>query len=133
MQVVEASLDAIAPRQSKWLLQQVLEAYSHSTDSDVNLPAKTLRSRLVTLYNEATNWYTRQQILSVFVADYSKTELLSFIPGLTKWRMTRPENILSASAQATLLNPPFCSDAALIQLKWSTFLILFQAPPFSRT
>ena len=81
MQVVEGSRDAIAPGQSKWLLQQVLEAYSHSTDSDVNLPEKTLLSRLVTLYNEATNWYTRQQILSVFVDDYSKTKLLSFISG----------------------------------------------------
>ena len=45
----------------------------------VNLPEKTLLFRLVTLYNEATNWYTRQQILSVFVGDYSKTKLLSFI------------------------------------------------------
>ena len=66
-------------------LQQVMEKYSHSTDLDVNLPEKTLFSRFVTLYNEATNWYTRQQILSVFVGNYFKTELLSFIPGLTKW------------------------------------------------
>ncbi|KAJ7337878.1 hypothetical protein OS493_008036 [Desmophyllum pertusum] len=74
----------IAPGQSKWLLQQVLEKYSHSTDSDVkHLPEKTLLSRLVTLYNEATNWYTRQQILSVFVGDYSKTELPELYPSHT--------------------------------------------------
>ena len=84
MQVVEASLAAIAPRQCKWLL---LEVYSHSTDTDVNLPEKTLLSKLITLYSEAENWYASQEILSVFVADYSKTQLLSFIPGLTKWRI----------------------------------------------
>ena len=49
MQVVEASLDAIAPGQSKWLLQKVLEAYSHSTDSDVNPP------RCCTLFFARTN------------------------------------------------------------------------------
>ena len=117
MQVVEASLDAIAPRQSKWLLQQVLEAYSHSTDSDVNLPAKTLRSRLVTLYNEATNWYTRQQILSVFVADYSKTELLSFIPGLTKWRIDEARKHAFRTSPGHIIEPTliFASENKILE------------------
>lgn len=133
MQVVEASLDAIAPGQCKWLLQQVLDAYSHSTNSDVNLPEKTLLSRLVTLYNEATNWYTRQQILSVFVADYSKTvtELYSWFDQVENRRGQK--TCFSIPAQAALLHLLFCSDAGLIQLRWITFLILFQAPPFSRT
>ena len=42
---------------------------------------------MVILYEEAANWYTRQQILSLFVTDYSKTELLDLIPGLSKWRI----------------------------------------------
>ena len=74
VQAVESVLDAIAPGQNRWLLQQVMEACSHTTTGpNVNISKKTLLSRLVTLYNEAINWYTRQQILSVFVGDYSKT------------------------------------------------------------
>ena len=42
---------------------------------------------MVILYEEAANWYTRQQILSLFVTDYSKTELLALNLGLSKWRI----------------------------------------------
>ena len=55
---------------------QVIEKYCHSTNSEVNTPEQTLLSKLIILYNEASSWYTRQQILSVFVCDYSKTEIL---------------------------------------------------------
>ena len=41
----------------------------------------------MTLYNEANSWYTQQQILSLFAGDYSKTELLQLVPGLTKFRI----------------------------------------------
>lgn len=129
MQVVEASLDAIAPGQSKWLLQQVLEAYSHSTDSDVNLPEKTLLSRLVTLYNEATNWYTRQQILSVFVADYSKTELLSFIPGVTKWRIEARKHAFRTSP-GRIIVPPALHRCRLDPVKVDHFLDFISSPSF---
>ena len=98
VQAVESVLDAIAPGQNRWLLQQEVEACSHTTTGpDVNISEKTLLSRLVTLYKEASNWYTRQQILSdsVFLGDYSKTELLAFIPGLTKWSFrTSPGNMI---------------------------------------
>ena len=130
MQVVEASLDAIAPGQSKWLLQQVLEAYSHFTESDLNLPEKTLRSRLVTLYNEATNWYTRQQILSVFVADYSKTELLSFIPGLTKWRIDEARKHAFCTSPGHIIEPPVLQRSRLDPVKVDHFLDFISSPSF---
>ena len=109
-----------------------MEKYSHSTDSDVNLPEKTLLSRLVNLYNEATNWYTRQQILSVFVGDYSKTELLNFMPGLTKWRIDEARKHAFLTSQVRLLTLLSYSGAGLIQLKWTTFWILFQVRRFSK-
>ena len=80
-QVLETVFEAIAPGQSKWLKQQVIEKYCHSTNPELNTPEQTLLSRLIILYNEASSWYTRQQILSVFVCDYSKTELLNYLPG----------------------------------------------------
>ena len=79
-QVLETVFEAIAPGQSKWGTQQVIEKYCHSTNSEVNTPEQTLLSGLIILYNETSSWYTRQQILSVFVCDYSKTELLNYLP-----------------------------------------------------
>ena len=80
-QVLETVFEAIAPGQSKWGTQQVIEKYCHSTNSEVNTPEQTLLSGLIILYNETSSWYTRQQILSVFVCDYCKTELLNYLPG----------------------------------------------------
>ena len=79
-QVLETVSEAIAPGQSKWGTQQVIEKYCHSTNSEMNTPEQTLLSGLIILYN-GPQWYTRQQILSVFVCDYSKTELLNYLPG----------------------------------------------------
>ena len=129
MQIVEESLEAIAPGQSKWLLQQVLEAYSHSTDSDVNLPEKTLLSRFVILYNEAANWYTRQQILSVFVANYSKTELLSIIPGLTKSRIDEARKHALRTSPGHI-EPPVLQRCRFDPVKVDHFLDFISSPSF---
>ena len=88
------------------LLQQVIERYSGAAESDANLPEKTLLSRLITLYNEATSWHTRRQILSVSVSDYSKTELLSLIPGLTKWRIDKARKHALVASPGQVIEPP---------------------------
>ena len=41
-QVLETVFEAIAAGQSKWLTQQVIEKYCHSTNSEVNTPEQTL-------------------------------------------------------------------------------------------
>ena len=130
MQSLETALDAIAPGQSKWLLQQVMQQYSHSADSDVNAPEKTLLSRLVTLYEEATNWYTRQQILSVFVGDYSKTELLSFIPGLTKWRIDEARKHAFLTSPGQIIQPPVLQRCRLDPVRVDHFLDFISSPSF---
>ena len=85
VQAVETVLEEIAPEQSSWLFLWVVEKYSRGTDR--NLPDNQLLARLVKLYEEANSWYTRQQILSIFICDDPKPELLTLIPGLTKWRI----------------------------------------------
>ena len=85
MQAVETVLEAIAPQQSTWLFNRVVERYS--SERDGNRPDNQLLGRLIKLYEEANSWYTKQQILSIFVCDHSKSELLTLIPGLTKWRI----------------------------------------------
>ena len=85
VQAVETVLEAIAPVQSTWLFQRVVENYSSRKEG--HLLDNLLLSRLIKVYEEANSWYNRKQILLIFVCDHSKSELMSFIPGLTKWRI----------------------------------------------
>lgn len=129
-QAVETVLEAIAPGQSKWLLQQVIERYSGAAESDANLPEKTLLSRLIRLYNEATSWHTRRQILSVFVSDYSKTELLSLIPGLTKWRIDEARKHAFVASPGQVIEPPVLQRCRLDPVKVDHFLDFISSPTF---
>ena len=52
----------------------------NSVDTDVSEI-----SRLIKLYEEANSWFTKRQIPSVFVNDYSKVELQLLIPGVSIW------------------------------------------------
>ena len=62
-------------------------------DMDEEPPAKRKRidtglvQTLISAHNDAENWQTKRQILSLFVNDFSKTELQQMIPGLTNWRV----------------------------------------------
>ena len=42
-------------------------------------------SRLIKLHEEANSWFTKRQILSVFVNYYTKAQLHLLIPGLSFW------------------------------------------------
>ena len=81
-EVVDTVLDGIAPGNSSCFTKHLV-GWSASADSEED----SLVSRLVTLYNEASSLYTQQQILSRFAGDYTKTELLKLVPGLTKFRI----------------------------------------------
>ena len=82
-QAIEGVLESIAPGNASWLYQQVVQRRIRLQAVE-GIVEDTLVSRLVILYEEAAYWYTRQQILSLFVNDYSKSELLALIPGLSK-------------------------------------------------
>ena len=46
-----------------------------------------LAETVISAHNDAENWQTKRQILSLFVNDFSKTDLQEMIPGLSKWRI----------------------------------------------
>ena len=131
-QVVDVVLDAIAPGNSTWLFEQV-RSKRDIIQGVSNVGEGTLVSRLVTCYEEAGSWYNRQQILSLFAGDYSKTELLQLIPGLTKWRIDEPRK---HAFKTSLVNPSShqrCRGRVWILLRWITFWILYLAPHSSKT
>ena len=126
----QSVFEAIVPGQSKWLTQQVIENYCHSSNSEVNTPDQTLLSRLIILYNEASSWYTRQQILSVFVCDYSKTELLTYLAGLIKWGIVEARKHANLNSPGQVIDPPGLQRCPLDPVKVDHFLHFISSPSF---
>ena len=129
-QTVDTVLDAIAPGNSSWLLQQVFTKYQSGRAVSATAEEDSLVSRLVTLYNEASSWYTQQQILSLFASDYSKTELLQLVPGLTKFRIDEARKHAFQTKPGQLIEPPTITRTRLNPAKVEHFLDFISSPSF---
>ena len=58
-QAIEAVLESIAPGNASWLNQQVIQRRTRLQAAE-GIVEDTLVARMVILYEEAANWYTRQ-------------------------------------------------------------------------
>ena len=112
-QVVDSVLEAIALGNSSWLLQQVIARNQRERTVSGAAKEESLVSRLVTLYNEAISWNTQQQILSLFAGDYSKTELLQVVPGLTKFRIGEARKHAFQTKPGEPIEPPTITTTRL--------------------
>ena len=128
-QVVDVVLDAIAPSNSMWLFEQVHSRHEY-IQAVSSAGEGTLVSRLIICYEEAGSWYNRQQILSLFAGDYSKTELLQMIPGLTKWRIDEARKHAFKNKPGQLIEPPILQRTRLDPVKVDHFLDFISSPSF---
>ena len=91
-ETIAATLSAISPGQEEELWQSIrIEPLLQSEDKgsrrkyfDIN---SELIDSLIKAHNKAESWQTKRQILSLFANDFSRSELQSLIPGLSKWRI----------------------------------------------
>ena len=85
-EVVQLALDCLAPGQATTLLAELISKEDAKVQNQRKESVESSElSRLVTLYEEANSWFTKRQILSVFVNDYTKARLQQIIPGLSIW------------------------------------------------
>ena len=88
-EVIQTALSVVPGLEEQSCLREEREL----ADMDEEPPAKRKRidtglvQTLISAHNDAENWQTKRQILSLFVNDFSKTELQQMIPGLTNWRV----------------------------------------------
>ena len=91
-EVFQAALSIVVPGQEQQLWNCVREETELGNVSE-EPSAKRKRmdtglvETLISAHNDAENWQTKRQILSLFVNDFSKTELQQMIPDLSKWRI----------------------------------------------
>ena len=128
-QAIEGVLESIAPENASWLYQQVMQ-WRTRFKAAKGIVEATLVARLVILYEEAAYWYTRQQILSLFVTDYSKTELLALIPGLSKWRIDEARKHAFQTKPGQPIDPPRITRYRLDAVKVDHFLDFLSSPSF---
>ncbi|VDI15288.1 Hypothetical predicted protein, partial [Mytilus galloprovincialis] len=81
--IFQEVLNVIAPGQVSSLSNAVLQRLS-STQSDDNNMLEVLSAA----YNQATDWGTQRQILSLFGGNYSLKAIKEFIPDLSKYKYT---------------------------------------------
>ena len=129
-QVVDSVLKAIAPGNSSWLLQQVSTRNQSGCTVSGAAEEDSLVARLVTLYNEAISWNTQQQMLSLFAGDYSKTELLQLVPGLTKFRIDEARKHAFQTKHGEPIEPPTNTRTRLDPTKVDQFLDFVSSPSF---
>ena len=82
-EIVETALECIAPGQSAELLALVTETSTIEKET----PEEQVLKHLITRYEETRSWYTKRTILSIFVNQYTKSQLKMMIPGITDWRI----------------------------------------------
>ena len=128
-QAIEGVLESIAPGNAFWLYQQVLQRRTCLQAAE-GIVEDTLVARLVILYEEAAYWYTRQQILSLFVTNYSKTERLALIPSLSKWRIDEARKQAFQTKPSQPIDPPRITRCRLDALKVDHFLDFLSSPSF---
>ena len=93
-EAVAAMLSVISPGQEKdlWKCIQndsdLIERDESSSSKGKHFDTHTgLIDVLIKAYDPAESWQTKRQILSLFANDFSRRELQTLIPGLTKWRI----------------------------------------------
>ena len=91
-EVFQAALSVVVPGQEQQLWNCVREETElGNVSGEPSAKRKRMDTGLVdtliSAHNDAENWQTKRQILSLFVNDFSKTELQQMIQGLSKWRI----------------------------------------------
>ena len=90
-EALQAVLSVVVPGQEE-RMRSCLREEQGVPNVGIEPPAKRKRldiglvETLISAHNDAENWQTKRQILSLFVNDFSKTDLREMIPGLSKWR-----------------------------------------------
>lgn len=65
-----------------------------------------------------------------FVCDYSKTELLNYLPGLSKWRIDEARNHPNLNSPGQVIDPPVLQRCRLDPVKVDHFLDFISSPSF---
>ena len=108
-EAVDTVLDAIAPGNSSWLLKQVFTKHQ---------------------IGRSASAASEEDSLSLFAGDYTKTELLKLVPGLTKFRIDEARRHAFLTKPGEIIEPPTITRSRLDPAKVDHFLDFISSPSF---
>ena len=127
-EVIQCALGRIAPNQVNTVFQRVYEKYYKPTDKRMETDALT--EALVKAYKEANGHQSQIQILSLFVNNFSKTDLCKLVNGLTKYKIDCARNFASKNGPGQIINPPKIMRVRLSKCRIQHFVEFLYSPSF---
>ncbi|XP_071144033.1 uncharacterized protein [Mytilus edulis] len=122
----EIVCECIAPAQGIELLTQVYQSMKLKTAETKQKDAVT--DTIISAYRKAEDYTTKVQILSLIVEKYSKSELLSFIEGLTIYKIDAARKYASTHGTGQYVTPPKITRLRLSKQKIHHFIEFISAP-----
>ena len=127
LETCEAVMHCIAPGQSDALLALVkgddTSPIPSSKDSE-------LINRLIMLYEESDSWSTKREILSLFAQDYTKSQLITMVPGLSKWCTDEARKYAALVGPGKPLDVPRVRRKKLDPVKVDHFIDFVSSPNY---
>ena len=134
-QAVSAVLSEVAPEEPGQLWHALSKSqvtqrlFSADTESGNGTTDETLLEALATCYNNADQWDTRRQILSIMADKASFAKIQEWIPGLTRYRfMMASQHILFHGRGVPVPSPSPRTRMVVPQDKLAHFLDFITSP-----
>ena len=118
--------ESIAPSQSQVLMKKVIE--SIKTDTKQQKPKDSITETIITAYKKAEDHSTKVQILSIIVGQYTKAELMSYIEGLTVYKIDSARKYAALHGPGQYIAPPKIYRIRLPKSKIHHFIEFISAP-----
>ena len=132
-EVVKETLSVICPGQEQQLWKNLKEKLVVGRVGDSVSTGRTLDPtvrNLASAYEQAANWQTKRQILSLFASDFSKQQLTTMIKGLTKWRIDQARSHAESVGAGQQVDPKPIYRARLDAVQTDHFLDFISQPAY---
>lgn len=120
--------ESIAPSQGSDLMMEVLENIK-SNDQQPKLKDPHTET-IIAAYQKAEDYTTKIQILSIIVGKYTKSELMTFIEGMTIYKIDAARKYASTHGPGQYVTPPKISRVRLSKEKIHHFIEFISTPGY---
>lgn len=127
-EVIHYALECIAPQQEEKLMQLVCRKYFKAESDGIDIKPDALTEALIKAYNDATGHQCQIQILSLFVNNFSKTELCKMVHGLTKYKIDCARKYASLNGPGQIIDPPKVTRVRLSRCQIQHFIEFLYSP-----
>ncbi|XP_062575515.1 uncharacterized protein LOC134237441 [Saccostrea cucullata] len=125
-EVIQYAFECIAPGQENALMHLLYQKYYKPEEKRVETDALT--EALIKAYDQADGHQSQVQILSLFVNNFSKTELCKMVHGLTKYKIDCARKYASTNGPGQIIDQPKINRIRLTKCRIQHFVEFLCSP-----